>query len=115
MHGTGTKSFHLRNTKIKTVAFSEVYAVGELVGNETSSLTGWLKAADLDKAGLSEFGDLPDPGGWLSKFRELENKAVAKPKNLIFFSSGHFLSSAKFLSSGHFSSSANRSKIHFAA
>ena len=74
-----------------------------------------MKAVDLDKVGLPEFGDLTDPGQWLTNFRELENKAVAKPKNLILFSSGHFLSSAKFLSSGHFSSSDNRSKIHFAA
>ena len=40
MLGTGTNTFHPRNTKIKTVGFSEVYAVGELEGNETSSLSG---------------------------------------------------------------------------
>ena len=85
MHGTGTKVFHTRNTKIKLVAFASVYAVGTLEGKETDHLSDWMKAVDLDKAGVPELGDVTEPGQWLTEFEELENKPDAKQPKLRFF------------------------------
>ena len=62
MHGAATKAFPARQTKIKLVAFSTVYAVDQLEGNEGDYLAAWMKASDLEKAGVNELADFTEPG-----------------------------------------------------
>jgi hypothetical protein len=85
MHGTGAKTFHVRNTKIKFVPWADVYAIGLLDGKETEYLSDWLETTDLTKAGLPELGDLENPGRWLTDFHEIEDKPEKKQRKLRFF------------------------------
>ena len=82
MRSAATNAFPGRQTKIKLVPFSKVYAVGELVGKEGEYLAAWMKATDLEKAGVNELADLTDPAKWLTTFHELENKLDLKQKKL---------------------------------
>ena len=85
IHGETTKAFPARKTKIKLIPFSAVYAVGELEGKEGEYWGAWLKATDLEKAGVNELGCLTEPGKWLTDFHELEDKLDLKQKKLRLF------------------------------
>ena len=90
IHGTVNKAIPARQVKIKTVAFSQVCAIGKLEGNETTALNKWLGDTDLNNVGLSESADLDKPGEWLCEFTGLENNYDEKLRNRssIFFRVG---------------------------
>ena len=70
MHGAATKVFPSRQTKIKYIPSTQVYAAGELEGQEGAYLVAWLKATDLEKAGVNELACLSDPAQWLTDFHK---------------------------------------------
>ena len=82
MHGVATKALPARQTNIELVAFSTVYAAGQLEGKEGEYLAAWMKAADLEKAGVNELADLTEPGKWYTDFHELEDMLSAKRRKL---------------------------------
>ena len=84
VHGTASNAFS-RATKIVLVPFSSVFAMGNLKGKETEYSFDWMIETDLDRAGVQELADVPQPGNFFTEFHELEDNLSAKQRKLRFF------------------------------